>query len=305
MYNLFRAAFSKISSDLSQKVNHVTSELKIISKSMATHRNDSAPSPGSSNPSGSSIFNLLANSKLLPRLEPGQFRNLKHWFPQAYWKLRRQAQTSKNTAVDKPEEFETDSPGPGEPKKKILSCFLEDQNRDPISETEEEVILSMASGFWQYLLNNKRAPKSFHKANLELKLQWQTLMESNFECLRYCDNHWKVDQTWINYYPSWLKSSVRAKARANDSVIDVDPEDSGEDGGDNKDNDPVVKVVGRRNQNKRGASDSGRADSSKCPRVEGPENSTPCPRPVPTQITTNRARVLKLFPPAVHILTTF
>jgi hypothetical protein len=231
MYNVSRPAFDKVFIDLGQKIDSVTSELKIVSESVTnTNGNHSASSCGPSNASGSSFFTILAKSKLLPRLEHALFNNIVHWHPHDYRKLRRTTRTSKKTGLDELDESGAES-GSNEPKKKdtaTLSCFLKDRNGDPISETEKKAILSMASGFWQYLQENDRAPKSFRKANLEIKLQWQMLMESNFECLRYCDSHWKVDQIWINHYPSWLKTNVWDRAKANnvsdEAVIDVDAE---------------------------------------------------------------------------------
>ena len=160
----------------------------------------------------------------------------------------------------------------------------------------------MASGFWQYLQDNDRAPKTFRKLNLETRLQWQTLMESNFECLRYCDAHWKVNQIWINYYPSWLRTARREKAKAEktsgDSVIDVEA-NSDEDESNNEDNDNNDQgngtVSGRKN--KRGPPASDETNNSKRPRLKELGTPAPRPRPVPKPITTNRIRVSNYFPP--------
>ena len=159
----------------------------------------------------------MAKPKLLPPLDQAHFKEIVHWHPHEYRKLRRQTAGSKPSAAGEPEDSEAELPGLDAPKKKepaVPSCFLEDKNGNPIPDTEKRALLSMASGFWQHLQDNDRAPKTFQKLNLELRLQWQLLMESNFECLRYCDAHWKVTQIWINYYPSWLMTARREKAKA-------------------------------------------------------------------------------------------
>ncbi|KAF9643144.1 hypothetical protein BDM02DRAFT_3192127 [Thelephora ganbajun] len=119
-------------------------------------------------------------------------------------------------------------------------------------------------------------------------------MESNFDCLCYCDNHWKVDQIWINYYPSWLKTvlhkikeekeKLQVKKEAEDAVISVDSEDDRNE--DDEDND---------NNNEDNIKD---VEEHVC--VEESKNSTPPPCPAPTKITTNCARVN----PLAHVRAT-
>ncbi|KAF9642241.1 hypothetical protein BDM02DRAFT_3133221 [Thelephora ganbajun] len=212
----------------------------------------------------------------------------------AYRQLRKKAPKTEDTAEDDLRDLGTNSPNPdSEPKKKdpILSRFLEDKDGNPVSESQKKAIFATAAAFWQYLLDNNRAPKMFCKANIEIKLKWQMLMESNFKCLRYCDSHWKVDQIWINYYPPWLKTALRkieeekeklrAKREAEDAVINVDGKDDKNEDEDDNDEDNVEDVEERA-------------------RVEEPENSTPPPHPAPTKITTNHARVN----PLAHVRAT-
>lgn len=90
-------------------------------------------------------------------------------------------------------------------------------------------------------------------------------METNFECLCYCDGHWKVDQVWMNHYPSWLRTVLGEKPKANresdDSVIDVDAEDSDKDkeaGENNQD----IEVVNYSKKGKQGPLDSNEPSGS-------------------------------------------
>lgn len=305
--NKSRAAFDRISADLSQKVDTVTSELKNLS--IISHGNIPASSSGSSTNEDVSLFALLGNSKLLPRLDPNNHQKVEHWYPGAYRKLRRKAPKT-GDAEDDLNALGTDSVNPvvdSESMKKgpILSRFLEDKDGNLIPESQKKAILATAASFWQYLLDKKRVPKTFRLANIETKLKWQTLMESSFECLRYCDNHWKVDQIWINYFPSWFKTALRkieedkAKKAAENTVIDVDDDDDNdeeddeeeEDNNDDGDGNEDIEEANRGRKNKRGPPDNSETSKSKRARVE-PEKSTPPPPPAPT---TRRARVCTLY----------
>ena len=331
--NVFRSAFDKISGDLNQKVDALTSDLKTLSVSVATsHGTTSAPpSPISSTSSEIPLFSLLSSSTLLPCLDPNDYKNTVHWGPKRYRKLRRKAaEKGKGTAKDDLEVIEIDSPSPeSNPELKegsVLSCYLEDRDGNVIPESEKKAILAMASAFWKYLWDKDKAPATFRKVNLEVKIQWQMLMESNFKCLRYCDNHWKVDQVWINNYPSWLSNTRRAaklaeqkelkmKAEAEDAVINTDAknnvneddennEDEDNDSEDNGDegDDEDVGEASKSKRNKRGPPDNGDGNKSKRARVEEPEKSAPPPRHIPSNITTKRARVCTVYFVAICII---
>lgn len=307
-YDESRAAFDRISSELSQKVDAVTFEIKNIS--IASHGNVPASLSNSSTDTDVSLFALLGNSKLLPRLDSADFQAVVHWRPGAYRKLRRQAKKAKDATGSNPASSSPDT----DPKDPILSRFLEDKDGNVLPESDKKAILATAASFWQYLLDQNRAPKSFRKANVEVKLKWQMLMESSFECLRYCDNHWKVDQIWINNYPSWLKSALRkikeeekrkeeerlrAEGGAPAAVIDVDGSDNDDNDDDDDDDDEEsgndedgIGEVEEPNKNKggkRAPPEGGETNKSKRARVE---ESTPRPRPIPTK---KRPRVRTLY----------
>ena len=120
-------------------------------------------------------------------------------------------------------------------------------------------------------------------------MEFRLLMESNFECLRYCDSHWKVERLWIAYYPTWLKGALKraaeakkaaeeAKKSAEAGVIVIDDE---ADDGNKKD--------GKNAAGKRSRPDDNETGRSKRPRVEEVHPTQP-----PTKVTTKRARVCAL-----------
>jgi len=317
MHNVSRAAFDKVSSDLSQKIDTLASNLKNIPDTVVTrHENLFMSSSGS--PLAAEeipIAYLLAQAKPLPPLNPINFGKLQHWESGRYRLLRKGAAKTEDAAEDKPLALEADSSSSGPDVKPgklppVLSCFLEDKEGNPISETEKAAMSSVAGAFWLSLLQKKKAPKCYRQTNLEIKLQWRALMEFNFECLRYCNSHWKVDQYWINNYSSWIINAKRriakqeAEKRANvakeekgvagDTVIDVDNDCSEGDNGsddDNDDNDDAdIEEVSINDNNKRGHPNSGETSKSKRARVE-PRDLTPPAPPPPAKVTTKRARV--------------
>ena len=325
MYNVSRAAFDRISGDISQKVDTLASEPRNLpDTAVASHGNTPVPSPGSlSTTQKISIAYLLANAKTLPPMKRSDLGDLKHWEP-AHYRLLRGGGIPKteNVAEDTDEllapEVGSSSSSSGTKRKTknespILSCFLEDRDGNPISKTEKKAIFGIATAYWQYLVDTKRAPKSFRSINIEIKHQWYTLMESSFECLRYCSGRWKLDQLWINYYTHWLpgaldrkaKEEAEARARAlkakakgvaDDTVIDVD-DDCSEDV--NNEGDGVdVEEVSINENHKRGHPNSGKTSKSKRARVE-PRESTPPAPPTPVKVTTRRARVRTLFSLAI------
>ena len=329
MYNVSRAAFDRISGDISQKVDALASGPRNLpDTTVASHGNIPVPSPGSlSNTQEISIAYLLANAKPLPSMNRSDLGDLKHWEPDYYRLLRgRGIPKTENVAEDidellAPEVVSSSSSSGAKRKAKnespILSCFLEDRDGNPISKTEKKAILGTATAYWQYLVDTKRAPKSFRSINIEIKQQWYMLMESSFDCLRYCSGRWKLDQLWINYYSHWLpgalvrkeKEEAEARARApktkakgvaDDTVIDVD-DDCSEDA--NNEGDGVdVEEVSINENNKRGRPNSGETSKSKRARVE-PRESTPPAPPTPVKVTTRRARVRALFSLDIQYIT--
>lgn len=315
IYDVSRAAFDKLSGDLSQKVDTATSEIKNLSEVVAVSLENS---PGSSStPSNRALVTLLATLKMPPPLDQKDFKKVEHWFSDKYKALRKGAPKTEDATEDdllELEEDDTDTKLKTSKKKKkdpTLPCFLEDKDGKLTSAATRSAISAMMRSFWEHLQEQGKAPKTSRKVTIDTKLQFQMLMESNFECLRYCDSHWKTDQLWIAYYPSWLKG-VRRKlaeqkrkeeeeaAKRNAAIIDVDNEDNEntddankdiEDGKDaNNKNTEDTEDTGKKNNNKRGALDGGETSKPKRARVAEPNE------PAPARITTTRARVRVLYP---------
>ena len=204
MYNVSRAAFDRISGDISQKVDALASGPRNLpDTAVASHGNIPVPSPGSfSNTQEISIAYLLANAKPLPSMNRSDLGDLKHWEPDYYRLLRgRGIPKTENVTDDIDEllapEIGSSSSSSGTKRKTknespILSCFLEDRDGNPISKTEKKAILGTATAYWQYLVDTKRAPKSFRSINIEIKQQWYEPFQLLFYLCCWLIHHHKM-----------------------------------------------------------------------------------------------------------------
>ena len=315
-YNAYRAAFDKVSSEMSWRADTPTSEPKNHSDATVASHGNASTSPSDSGTTPDALtLSLLTSAKPLPPLNPNDFKNLKHWSPKFYRKLRKEGSKTKDITENVFLGLRPNSSGSDVKSPSILSCFIEDKDGNPIPEDERKELFGTARSYWRYLWDNGRAPKSFHETSIETRIQWRTLMESGFDCLRYCSNHWKVDQVWKNYYPTWRKGVLKdqreektskqmADGATRDTAIDVDndkdSDSNDENNKDNGDNDEDIEEISRTNPKKRGLQDSGKVSKPKRARVEEPKKATP-PRPIPTASTTKRTRVCMLYFLAVHI----
>lgn len=241
-YNIYRTAFHQVANGVVQKVDTMVTSLDTFSDALAVSREVVPTSPStSSSPSSISTFPNLANIKALPSLDQADFPNLPYWFEDP-WKLRRSGTPkTEDDASDDLMALETDELQAPDTKTKsskkkdaTLSCFLEDKDGKTLSRGKKKEIFTMVRAYWQSLFENGRAPGVSSAVNLETKLHFRYLMESNFECLRYCNSHWKVERIWISYYPSWLRGALKRaeeeRNAAETAVIVIDDDEN--EGGD-------------------------------------------------------------------------
>ena len=298
--NVHRAAFNKISDDLSRKVETMVADLKDLPNVMLTSPGGNThPSSTSSTPLPAFLVGLT-NAKSLPPLCQADFKNLLYWFEEPY--KRRKGGPKVEEDVDEVLlELEADDTQATDTKPKSsrsekatsLSCFLEDKDGKRIPPGQQKALLAMTRAYWQFIFENGKAPLTSSAATIETKMEFRLLMESNFECLRYCDSHWKVERLWTGYYPTWLKGALRraeevrlkaeeAKKAAEAAVIVVDDDE------DNNGNN-IDKGAGENGTGKRNRTDDDRVDRSKRPRIEEVQ-----PAPAPVNVTVKRARVRTL-----------
>lgn len=160
---------------------------------------------------------------------------------------------------------------------RITSCYMEDENGEQMPKLQKTAAHSRARGFWTKLSNNGGTPPpSLGKTDSDVRDSFVAYMEEGFHWLRFCENHWKSKQIWINHYGSWLSAS---KNLARGAVVkaEANVDDEGNEDGQEK--------APKRPQ------EGGETSKSKRPRVDEKEPTPPPPGPAPTKITTKRMRV--------------
>ena len=192
---------------------------------------------------GPALLNPNSRVVPLPQLDQKKFKNITHWTLELYnsiCKNKVKKEDEGESGEDEPMPG-TSSTSSGSSKEKVskLSIYMEDENGNPIPETQRNAACHKAKLFWNELLKKGKAPPSGGKVNLHIRDEFVFLMEESFPWLCYCENHWKADRVWINHYPNWYKGAVdtkdtkvktEAKARANvhaGEVVHVDSNDAG------------------------------------------------------------------------------
>ncbi|GJF00405.1 hypothetical protein PsYK624_166930 [Phanerochaete sordida] len=108
--------------------------------------------------------------------------------------------------------------------------FLEDVEDNPLSVKRGDRICSFARGLQEEVLmefSDDKLPSTC-KAHMPLYhcQGFIAAIESEFEELRYCSNHWKAEKVAIYIYSTWQTSRRKAAAKARNIVKNEDPFDA-------------------------------------------------------------------------------
>ena len=241
----------------------------------------------SSMATGSPTGNFNARTILLPQLDRRDFKKVVHWTPELYYALR------KNKAKKDEEESEVDEPLSGTSSRSskgnsTLSCYMEDENGNPIPEYQRDAARYKARIFWNGLLKKGRAPASGQKIDLQIREEFVLMMEESFPWLRYCENHWKCDRLWTNHYSQWYNLPLKGKKVKGEpgelgakkgtgevfdvDIIDINPLDTQEHPKRHRVDDETNEPKRRRVE-----------DRGSEPKCRSDKLTSPHPRPVPTK----------------------
>jgi len=240
-------------------------------------------------------------SNLLPQLDRKNFQKVVHWEQGLYNRLRKKANATGDEDSDVDDALPKTLSKSGK-KVSTLSCYMEDENGAPISNSQKDAARAKAKGFWNKLWDRGQAPSSHGTVDVDTNESYIALLEDAFPWLRYCESHWKSEQIWRNHYTQWFQGREEKAAKekaakekaakekaakekaAGGEIIDVDANSS--DGQDSQEKSSKRPQV------------DGEASEPKRRRVEeDADESLPPPRPEPIKITTNRLRVrLTIFP---------
>ena len=114
-----------------------------------------------------------------------------------------------------------DSEGEEKHKTSILSSYMVDENGDQVPEHEKTAVRDVTREFFFELLEKGRAPNSWRRVAGDCKKELFYQLETQFEFLRYCNNHWKANMVPTNSYSQWRGNYVKNPAEKT-RPIDVD-----------------------------------------------------------------------------------
>ena len=118
------------------------------------------PSNTSSAPEPSGVSSDIGFTRLpLPQLARKDFPEVKHWTAANYHSSRK---AGKSGANDDPEIQE-------EKKGSILSCYMEDENGDQVSEATKKAARETARGYFNLLHDHNQLPSIWGNLSLDLK----------------------------------------------------------------------------------------------------------------------------------------
>ena len=205
-------------------------------------------------PSNISSSKLVFTHQPPDQLLHTNFPNINNWFKKGYSRKRK--------AGTKGLDHDPNSEGS---KSSILSSYMVDENGQDIPEEEKDNARTTARGFFNFLLENNRAPATWEDASIDVRNEYTYVMETQHPFLRYCHGHWKAIQIATNTYHGWSVTRIgrakktKVKREADSEVIDID--------------------AGENEGAKRPQEDEGMVqEPSKRPRVE---ETRPTPRPRP------------------------
>ena len=187
-------------------VNHVESLVlgfKELKNAVSNLENNASGLSGVSDP-------VYQYRKHLPNLNHGDFPGLPYWHKAAWGEI-----CNGGKAVVK-----GDNP--------ILTLFFKDATGDIAPKSEIQAARNLARSYFELLWTHKRAPPKWSDAPLDLQVDFIRTMEEDFGFLRFCDRHWKSEQIFMNYYPTWYSGKTGTKKKTSKRARPAD--DDGNDG---------------------------------------------------------------------------
>ncbi|KAJ7598483.1 hypothetical protein C8J56DRAFT_1039362 [Mycena floridula] len=102
--------------------------------------------------------------------------------------------------------------------------YIVDSRGNPVPNARHQEINCTACGFWTDMITKYgKIPQNFSTAGLIITADFQYLLESQYEELRFCSNKWKVNRVWSTAYNSWVQGyRKRALSDGNDNADDAD-----------------------------------------------------------------------------------
>ena len=173
-------AYQYLVEKLGDKIERTRSDVKKIANKFLDH----VPSPPNTTPSPESEPSTIP-------LHPSKddYPLIEHWEPTAWNALRHTKKGSSSPQV-------ADS---------INTLFWEDGNGGLIPSSRRSRVTRDLRAIWQDLLEKGKRLDCISKIGWEVREDYRTRIEALYPWLRLCEDHWKADQLWTNYFSGWAK----------------------------------------------------------------------------------------------------
>ena len=136
-----------------------------------------------------------AADAVLPALDPTKFPNTRYWHEDA-WRAKL-----------KEESGETDTSGVSHTTYIYKFRFVEDENGNPVSAATLTSIRAALRPLFRGLIDaGYEVNKWTSDTNHTIRLGVFDAVERQFECLRYCERHWKVHAICQEIFPTWIQA---------------------------------------------------------------------------------------------------
>ncbi|KAI0280461.1 hypothetical protein BC826DRAFT_1112138 [Russula brevipes] len=146
-------------------------------------------------------YGALGPMSWLPSLEKNDYPHVKFWTKEEW---RKSENFHKDTS-----ELETKGAGRGASRsskgENVMMLYIEDANGSPISGTLAGEIRDLARSVWRGFYVRGVAPGKWGHVSKDVRDEFCHEMESRFEVLRYCDNHWKTHMLATSIYSQWYR----------------------------------------------------------------------------------------------------
>ena len=85
-----------------------------------------------------------------------------------------------------------------------VSCqYMEDQFGNVLPLSKRSAVGKEAKGWWQDQVDSDKTLRTLRVTGTGLRDQFRTHMENKFPWLRLCEDHWKADRVWSDYFSKW------------------------------------------------------------------------------------------------------
>ena len=111
--------------------------------------------------------------------------------------------------------------------------YVEGEDGTVIDSFRAKEIRKFARSIWMQLANNRKAPKTWEKADLESATYYRQEMVQRFPELRLCAFDWKADQVATDNYSNWAANNLETTR--------IKDEDHGDTGSSSLDSVPAKR----------------------------------------------------------------